>query len=422
MSGAAAFGHTAFLEQLRARAEERRADGQGLALLFVDCGVVGRIDGVWGYAVGDAVREHLGSRLRSEILRPRDLLGDLGRDEFVCVLDAVQSAGVALLAAEKVLNTLDAPFWAGEDEIHARPAIGIALFPEHGDAAAALLQHARIACRFTHHRPERIAVYAETQGRPEAEHLRYENRLRAAIGGDGLELVFRPRVEFRSGMVTGAECLLHWSSGDHGVVPVETAFLAAEPGGLANKFTEWMLIGALRDCGEFRQSGLDLRVGVNLPAKYLRDRDLPDFVARALGTWSLRAGRLVIQITDSGVLQGSRKAQDTFMRLKGLGVRLSIGDGGAGYATLAHLATLPFHEIKIPSSCVREMLNVAQHLSVVRSLIDLAHAFRLEVVADGVENEALAARLKELGCDYMMGSHVGPPLDTAGFIKAFGNR
>ncbi|MGH8706307.1 MAG: putative bifunctional diguanylate cyclase/phosphodiesterase [Burkholderiales bacterium] len=411
------------LEQLGARIEKRRADGQSLALVFVDCGIVGEVDDVWGRSVGDAVRARFGSMLRSEVLRQDDLLLELSRDEMACVLDPVQSPGVALLAAEKILRALDEPVWLGEDQVYARPAIGVALFPEHGDAAAPLLQHARIACRFTRHRPERITVYAEAQGRPEAEHLRYANRLRAAIAGDGLELVFRPRVEFRSSMVTGAECTLRWSNGDHGLVPVETAFAAAEPGGLASRFTEWMLNGALRDCGEFRQSGgLDLRVGVNLPAKYLRDRDLPEFVARALGTWGLRAGRLVIQITDSGVLQGSGKAQDTFMRLKAVGVRLSIADGGAGYSALAHLATLPFHEIKIPSSCVREMLNVPQHLSVVRSLIELAHGFKLEVVADGVENEALAARLKELGCDYMMGSHVGPPLDTAGFIKNLGNR
>lgn len=411
------------LEQLGACLEKRRADGQSLAVLFVDCGVVGEVDDAWGHTVGDAVRARFSSILRSEVLRQDDLLLDMSRDELACVLDTVHSPGVALLAAEKILRALDDPVWLGEDQVYARPAIGIALFPEHGDAAAALLQHARIACRFTRHRPERISVYAETQGRPEAERLRYENQLRAAIAGEELELVFRPRIEFRSGMVAGAECLLRWSSADHRVVPVETAFAAAEPGGLANKFTEWMLNGALRDCGEFRQSGgLDLRVAVNLPAKCLRDRDLPDLVARALGTWGLRAGRLVLQITDGSVLQGSRTAQDTFMRLKGLGVRLSIADGGTGYAALAHLATLPFHEIKIPSSCVREMLNVAPHLSVVRSLIDLAHGFKLEVVADGVENEALAARLRELGCDYMMGSHVGPPLDSAGFIKAFGNQ
>lgn len=418
--GGAPPGQDGFLAQLGASIGDRRADGGSLALLCVDCGIVGRIDRVWGYAVGDGVRERLGGRLRSEVLRQRDFLGDAGRDRFACVLETVQSEGVALLAAEKVLRSLDAPVWVGDSEVYARPAIGIALFAEHGEQAETLLQHASTACLVARERPDRIAVYAEAQARPEAELLAYENRLRAAIAQDALDLVFQPQVEFRGGGMVGAESLLRWRDGDLGVVPVEKAIAAAESAGLVNEVTLWMLNNALRNCKEFRDAaGLDLRIGVNLSAKCLREPDLADFVARALKTWNLRPSRLALEIAETALLRESGEARQTLERLKALGVRLSIDDFGAGYASLAYLATLSFHELKIDFAPLSE--DVPQQSHVLRSLIELAHQLKLEVVAVGVPDQALADRLKELGCDVMQGAHVGAPLDSIGFIRTHGN-
>lgn len=423
MSGAAELGLAPFLERLQACVAQRRADGQGLAVLFLYLGVIGRIDGVWGYPMGDAVRGRFVSKLRSEVLRPDDFLGEVGRDGLACVLETVQSPGVALLAAEKILHALDEPVLVGEDEIHAEPSIGIAVFPEHGASDVALLQHARTASRYTWERQDRVAVYAEAQVRPEAEALRYENRLRAALAQEAIELVYQPQLDLHSGLVSGIEALLRWGDGAGGLVPVEKATAVAESAGVVGKLTGWVLNTALRNCGEFRQSaGLDLRVGVNLSAKCLLDPDLPDFMARTLGTWGLRAGRLVLEIAETPVLVANPEAADTLKRIKEIGVRLSIDDTGAGYAALANLATLPFNEIKIDLAAVPGMLSVPQRLSIVQSLIDLAHKLRLDVVACGVGEEAEAKLLKELGCDYLQGDHVSPPLATEDFAKTFGRR
>jgi len=409
------------LQELGARLAQRRADGQSLALLYVQCGVVGRVDEVWGHAVGDAVRARFAAMLRAEVLRPGDLLGELGRDELACVLETVQSAGIALLAAEKVLRALDEPVLVGEDEVFASPAIGIAVFPEHGDTELALLQHARAACRATHEGPERIAVFTRSLEPRGAEALRAESRLRGAIAQNALALAYRPRTEFRTGLLAGAECALRWADGERELVPTRDAMQVARAAGLAGPLVEWMLNGALRDCAEFRQSaGLDLRVGVGLPATALRDPDVADVVARALGTWGLRAGRLLLQVGETAVFQASLAANDTLKRLKGLGVRLAIDDPGAGFGSLAYLSALPFDQLKIDAACVRDMLGVPQHLSIVRSLIELGHQLRLEVIADGVEDGALADRLKALGCDYMQGGHVGPALDAAEFVRSRG--
>jgi diguanylate cyclase (GGDEF)-like protein len=416
--GTGVAGLAAFMSLLDACVAQRQSEGRQMALLFVDCGVIGRVDGVWGYMVGDGVRERLGARLRSDVLRAHDLLGEPGRDEFACVLATLQSPGVTVLAAEKILRTLDAPLWVDVHEVYARPAVGIAVFPDHGDNSVSLLQRARSASHAARERPERFAVYSTEQQRDEAELLLYENRLRAAIAQDALDIVFQPQVDLRSGLIVGAESQLRWRDSDLGHVPVDKAIAAAESAGLVNELTLWLVNGALRNCREFRDAaGLDLRVGVNLSAKSLRQSDLPEFVASALKTWNLRPSRLVLEITGTAILARSLESVETLQRLRAAGVRLCLDDPGAGYASLSWLATLPFHELRIDLAAVGSIVEAPQKLALVQSLIELAHRLKLEAVVAGVEDEATAARLKELRCDIVQGAFIGAPLDAAGFVK-----
>jgi diguanylate cyclase (GGDEF)-like protein len=414
----AASGQAALTGRLDACIAARLADGQQLALLYVGCGIIERIDDVWGYLVGDAVRERLGARLKSEVLREQDLLGDPGRDAFACVLTTVHSAGVALLAAEKILRALDAPLWVDVNEVFARPAVGIALYPEHADNAVALLQRARTASGAARDRPERFALYSAEQERDEAELLLYENRLRAAIAQDALDIVFQPQRDLRSNLLVGAESQLRWRDARLGAVPVEKAIAVAESAGLVNEVTLWMVNGALRNCRQFRDAaGLDLRLAVKLSAKSLRQSDLPDFVASALKTWNLRPSRLALEITETAVLARSLESVETLQKLRGAGVRLCLDDAGAGYHALSWLATLPFHELKIDLAAVGNIVEVPQKLALVRSLVELAHQLKLEVVVAGVEDAATAALLGQLGCDIAQGPAIGAPLDAAAFVR-----
>ena len=418
--GDAASGLAEFMAQADACVAARLADGGQMALLFVDCGVIGRVDGVWGYVVGDGVRNRLGARLRTEVLRAQDILGHPGRDEFACVLASLQSSGVATLAAEKLLRALDQPLWVDVDEVYARPAVGIAVFPEHGTSAVELLQRARTASRAARERPERYALYSADQERSEVELLLYENRLRAAIAQDALDIVFQAQRDARTGLIVGAESQLRWRDASLGAVPVAKAIAAAESAGLVNEVTLWLVNGALRNCRQFRDAaGLDLRVGVTLSAKSLRQADLPDFVLSALKTWNLRPSRLSLEITETQVLATSLESVETLQRLRAAGVRLSLDDPGAGYASLAWLATLPFHELRVDLADIGDIVDSPQHLALVRALVELAHRLKMEVLVAGVENEESVARLKPLGCDLIQGAVIGKPLETLEFIRKF---
>jgi diguanylate cyclase (GGDEF)-like protein len=409
-----------FVEQLRERIEARAADGRPLAVLYVDCGVIARIDGVWGFHAGDAVRARIFGRMKSDVLRPRDLLGEVGRDEFACVIDAIDGAGFADLAAQKTLRTLTAPLRSTDTEVYAKPAIGIALYPEHGRSAASLLQHAKVACTAARDTVARIAAYSERQEDPHAALMLHEGRLRAAIESSTLQLAFQPQVRLADRRIVGVESLLRWNDPVLGPVAPGMAIAVADSAGLANEITWWVINNALRHCAEFRAKGLDLRVGVNLTAHNLRERDLPDFVDRALRTWGLPGERLVIEVAETAVIGAGDAIAESFARLKALGVRLAIDDFGTGYSSMNYLATMPFDEMKIDLSFVSDMGRVPQHERIVRSLIHLAHELGLVVVAEGVEDAAVAERLAQLGCDLMQGYFTSAPLDPEGLLAAYG--
>ena len=410
-----------FMAALRNKLEQRQADGGNLAVLLIECGVIAHIDAVWGYHIGDAVRDRVIASLRADVLRPGDLVGGMGRDDFACVLSPVEGPAVALLAAQKSLRALATPFWIDEEEIHANPSIGIAMYPAHGDQAEILLQRAKGASVLARDLTGHVADHSEEQENPAAAKLLYENRLRTAVAEDALELAFQPQYDLRRGQVMGAEGLLCWRDFDLGIVAAEHAFAAAEAANKVTDLVSSILNRALRNVSEFRYSaGLDLRIGVKLPARALRYPELVDVVQRALGTWSRRSGTLILEIGETSVLGADAVARDTLGRLKELGVKLSIDDPGMAFSSLFWLATMPFQEIKIDVSEMRDLDGAPKSAHILKSIIDLGHHLKLDVVAVGVADEATAARLKELGCDYMQADFKGPALGPREFVERFG--
>ncbi|MGP1677164.1 MAG: EAL domain-containing protein [Burkholderiales bacterium] len=409
----------AFFDRLRRCIELRHADGQSLALLLVDCGVIGRIDALWGYQAGDAVRERIAASLRAEVLRPDDFVGELGREDLACVLSVVEGPQLALLAAEKSLRTMNMPLWLGEAEIYASPSIGIALFPGTADSAESLLRQARSACATASDLTSHIALYDEGQI-SRAALLVEEGRLRSAIAEDALELVFQPQFDLRFRQIMGVEAMLRWRDGRRDLVSMRDAIAAAEAGGLVTKMISALLNRALRNCSEFRQrAGLDLRIAINLPARVLLEPELPELVERALRTWSLRPGRLMLEIDDLSALQAHAQAQTAILRLHEIGVKLSMDDARAPLSFLFWLATMPFQELKIDLSIARDWTGQARSERVLRSLIELVHHLKLDVVAIGVADDATAARLLELGCDFMQADFKGPPVEAEEFVARY---
>ena len=354
------------------------------------------------------------------MLRPDDFVGELGRDELACVLCAVDGAQLALLAAEKLRRTLNAPILLGEAEIYASPSVGVALFPDTADerriAAAAGEQRLRRG-----RGPERTIALYEAGQMP--MHRCWSRRAGCARRSRKTRsiLVFQPQFDLRFGQMMGMEAMLRWRDGSRDLVPMRDAIAAAEAGGLVAKLVSALLNRALRNCSEFRQrAGLDLRIAINLPARTLLEPELPELVERALRTWSLRPGRLMLEIADMSSLQaactGTGGDRCACMQI---GVKLSIDDARAPLSSLFLLATLPFHELKIDLSIAPDWIAQTRSEGVLRSLIELVHGLKLDVIAIAVADEAAAAKLVELGCDFMQADFKGPPVDAEGFVSPF---
>ena len=386
-----------------------------LTLIVMDLDRFKGINDALGHHVGDLVLQQVGARLR-ELLRPADTMARLGGDEFALLLPETDEHQ-ARDAARKIILALKRPCVVGRHHLCVGGSLGIAVFPRHGEDAQALIQHADTAMYAAKQSNTGYAVYDPERDRRSFKQLELENDLRDAIDGDLLELCYQPMVDLRSGTVTGVEALLRWNHPSYGVISPDVVIPIAELTGLIQPLAVWVLNTALRQCAEWRRAGLDLNIAVNLSAWNLQDPALVDNVRSALNVWKVPAARLELEITESAMMAEPERAREVVGRLNAMGIRLAIDDFGAGFSSLAYLKKLPVSSLKIDKSFILGIAWDDSDTKIVRSTIDLAHDLGLKVVAEGVESEAVRARLVTLGCDTAQGYHLSHPLPTPALVQ-----
>lgn len=389
-------------------------------MLVADCGVIEDIDAYWGYEAGDAARAFFAQRLKAEALRGQDVLVDTCRDRFACGLASVGDVGVALLAAEKILRTLDAPLWAGDSELRADPAVGIAIAPAGAQSgtwsAAQLLGQATAASARAREIPGRIAVRDDGAEREAAAQRARASDLQGAMLQEAAGFLFRAQHDLRTGLVASAECFLSWEGG---VSRPHEAVASLRAARRADEGLRWVLGGAIQQCAQLAAGcGVSLRVAATVSARDLNLLELADSVGGLLKVWNVRPSRMSLAIRDAHLLALRPAATEVLRALGAVGLRLSLDDPGLGLAALARLDARGFDELRLPASLVRESGTSPRTESVVRALCTLAHDLGMEVLADGVDDAGAAERLKSLGCDVIQGDHVGPLQDAATFIGA----
>jgi diguanylate cyclase (GGDEF)-like protein len=387
----------------------------------VHAAAVDRIDAMHGFNAGDRLSNKIAGVLRSRVLRKRDTIEMLSRDEFACILRPVSSEGVAMLAAQRVMTLLGAtPLEFGGNFTLTDIAIGIAMFPDQGFDADSLLLRAKHALQTARGHRDRIWIYESQTVTSAVDQSQYAARMGLALDQNSLTLHYMPQVSLRTGRLTGVEALLRWTDQILGFVPPNAAVQAAETAGLIDRLSQWVITSAVQQCAEFQSIDPEFTVSLNVSPSNLRERDLPLFIDRALRTWDVNSSNLVVEITESAMMSDPNAATEVLRELKSHGVRLSIDDFGTGYSSMYYLAQLPLDELKIDMSFVRTMLETPVNAKIVRSLIELAHNLELSVVAEGVENETIMNALANLNCDYAQGYHFGkaaPAADIAARLR-----
>lgn len=410
--------YAAFMEIFRVAIETHKQDGKHLALLLLQVGKTEQIDRQLGLQKGEAFMLRVTRRMREGVLRKQDQLGRVSRDQFACLLPRIAGEGVAILAANKVLGVLEAPIPLGDRSFDTDAVIGIAVFPEHGTDPQTLVRNAKLAVREARSAAGRTAVYDPAQGENEAREMRYESRLRLALEQGTLGLVFEPQLDAQSGRIGGLDCILRWTDAELGDVAEARALQAAETSGVIRELTWWIFNNALRQGAEFARAGLECKLGLKVSASGLLQADFPEFVDRALRTWGVPPGRVVIGIHETAIAGDLGPVKDALARLKRLGVRLGIDGFATGASSLSNLSQLPFDELKLSAAFVADMQRSETHARLVRTLVRLARDLGFRLTAEGVNDGQTVVALLGLGCERVQGAHVSEPL-TAQDILIF---
>ncbi|MBI4492864.1 MAG: EAL domain-containing protein [Chloroflexi bacterium] len=398
-------------DRLRQAILAARRDNTSLALLAMDLDRFHEINDALGHRAGDVVLQQVGQRLRAT-LRASDTVARLDGDEFAALLPGTSAEG-ATLAAGKLLRALEQPCVVERHRLDIGASVGIALYPEHGEAAETLLRQAEVALYVAKRAASSYAVYAPEQDQYSPSRLGLVGELRQAIEQGQLRLHYQPKVGLKSGRVVGVEALVRWQHPERGLVPPDQFIPLAEQTGLIKPLTEWVLGTALRQCQAWHRAGLELAMAVNLSMRNLHDPQLPDAIAELLAASGVPPAWLELELTESVVMADPVRAMESLRRLCAMGVRIAIDDFGTGYSSLGYLKRLPVGQLKVDRSFVRDMAVDQNSLAIVRATIELGHTLDLEVVAEGVEDRSTWDLLIALGCDLAQGYYLSRPLPAA---------
>jgi diguanylate cyclase (GGDEF)-like protein len=394
------------------RAEKAVRRDQLSALLLIDLDRFKEVNDTLGHDQGDALLVEVAERLRASVRRS-DTLARLGGDEFAVLLTDLPHRGAAVELADRLLEALRRPFALGGVAVELAASIGVALCPDHGTDAGTLVQRADVAMYSAKAAHTGIETYDPERDPYSEDRLTLLSELRRALNEDELVLHYQPKVAVASRAVTGVEALVRWQHPQRGLLGPGEFVPLAERTGMIAELTRWVLEAALAQCRRWSDAGVHLPVAINIAAANVLDSTLPNLVADALARHGVPGELLECEISEHTVMSDPRRAIDVLGRLRALGVRLSLDDFGTGHSSLAYLKRLPLDEVKIDRSFVLGMAEDDNDAVIVRSTIDLARNLGLEVVAEGVETEAVLNDLAALRCDVAQGYLLSRPLPAA---------
>ncbi len=398
-----------FNERLAQFIASARTASQKLALVVLDVEHFKSINDTFGRHVGDALLRQMAERIMAVTDRGR--LARVGADQFAVVFPNVPAdIEVSRMLRGFYQRCFEAPFQAGAQALRVGAKVGVALFPNDGADAETLYRNAEVALKRAKTSMEALLFYDARMTESIAETLALENRLRGALHDDHFVLHYQPKVHAITRELQGVEALIRWQDPELGLVPPGRFIPLMEESGLIVEVGTWALERAVQDRRRWIAQGLRApRIAVNVSAIQLRRKDFVAVVEAALGLGGEDPG-IDIEITESAIVDDVDATIDKLATLRAMGLEVSIDDFGTGYSSLAYLARLPVQILKIDQTFVATMIEDPGHRTLVSTMVSLAHALSLRVVAEGVETEEQAAMLAALGCDCLQGYLISRPL------------
>jgi diguanylate cyclase (GGDEF)-like protein/PAS domain S-box-containing protein len=388
-----------------------------VAVLFLDLDRFKVVNDSLGHGSGDSLLVEVASRI-SGCLRSGDTAARLGGDEFTILLEDVEDEQQAVEVAGRIADALRWPVMLEGREVFVSASIGIALSSQ-GVGPDGLLRNADLALyRAKADGRARHAVFDPSMEARALERLEIETDLRHALAREELRVYFQPVVDLASGRINEVEALVRWDRPGFGIVSPQSFIPVAEETGLIVQIGQWVLEESCRWARRWQDSSSQpLVVSVNLSARQFQHPQLLADIQQTLAETGLDPRLLKLEITESVVMQDAIATIDTLQAFKAFGIRVAIDDFGTGYSSLSYLKRLPVDTLKIDRSFVDGLGTDSQDTAIVNSVIALARTLRLSVTAEGVETQAQARHLKQLGCDRSQGFLFAPPLPPEGIER-----
>ncbi|WP_141577689.1 bifunctional diguanylate cyclase/phosphodiesterase [Actinomadura sp. WMMA1423] len=393
----------------RRKALDPPAHRAGLFLLDLDR--FKEVNDTLGHPTGDRLLQLVAHRLTHSV-RPGDLVARLGGDEFAVLLPTVRDEAAAREVAARLRAALSEPVRLDGMSFDLEASVGIALFPDHAPDFELLLQRADVAMYNAKEARTGVETYSPGKDRNSPARLTMLGDLRRAIDRSELELYYQPKISLHDGHLVGMEALLRWRHPDEGLLEPEAFLSVAEQTYLMRSITHYVVEAALTQAAAWWRADMPVQVAVNASGRDLLDTGLTEVIEEGLLARGLPAAALQLEITERILMNEPAYASDTVSALAELGIPLSLDDFGTGYSSLVRLKRLPVEEIKIDSSFVRRLADSPDDAVIVRSIVDLVRTLGLRSVAEGVEDAAIAERLREMGCEAAQGWHFCRPMDA----------
>jgi diguanylate cyclase (GGDEF)-like protein/PAS domain S-box-containing protein len=409
-----------FLERVAQHMRSAADGGRKLAVFLVDLERFRNINESLGRPAGDALLKQVADWL-TRATGDASLLARVGVDHFAVVLPQVRKDGNVVGFLEKWRESFLAhPFRLDDAVFRLAAKIGVAQFPDDGGDAETLFRNAEAALKKAKTSGHRYLFYTQAMTEAGAGRLTMENQLRQALENEEFVLHYQPKLNLASGKLTGAEALIRWNDPLTGLVPPDRFIPILEEIGLIHEVGRWALRQAIADYLRWRAAGLPaVRIAVNVSALQLRSPGFIAEIGQAIGIDAQAAAGLTLEVTESVIMEDTAHTISSLAAIRTMGVTIAIDDFGTGFSSLSYLSRLPVDSLKIDRSFVNDMTASSQGLALVSTIISLAHALKLTVVAEGVETEEQSRLLRLLNCDEMQGFLYSKPLPVGIFETRF---
>lgn len=390
------------------------------AILFIDLDHFKEVNDSLGHDVGDQLLQHIASRIRLSI-RPEDLVARMGGDEFVVVLRNVSDAVQAEQQANRIVKSIQPSLRLQQSELSISASIGVAMFPIDGMQSTELLKHADLAMYAAKAAGRQTVYFFDKSLRYAAEqHISLHHDMLTGVENGEFEVFYQPVIDAASGKMTKCEALLRWQHPRHGAIPPTQFIPVAEKTGAIRVLGEFVQTQVCRDWQRLQAAGYDVIISMNRSPREFNLVDSADQWLAGLAAEQMPPTKLMIEITESMLMQSQERQLVNLEKLRAAGVLIAIDDFGTGYSSLNYLRRYPVDFIKIDRSFLLEVPVNKQQNALLGALIRIAQTLKLNIIAEGVENEEQVTLLKQLQCNYLQGflfSKPAPFAELLSFLK-----